>query len=137
MIRNVEALETEIGHVFNDKALLLEALTHTSYANEKKGRHNERLEFLGDSVLNAATTRLIFGLYPDYDEGALSALRSNLVNTETLAEIGLALQLGDFLRLGVGERNSGGHEKPSILADATEALVGALYLEMGKAFYTC
>ena len=131
MSQEYASLEDRLGHTFKNRELLREALTHTSYANEKKGRHNERLEFLGDSVLNTATTHLIYEAYPDYDEGDLSALRSNLVNTETLAEIGRILELGRHLRLGVGERNSGGANKSSILADATEALVGALYLDAG------
>ena len=105
MSLDYKALEQRLGHTFRDRSLLREALTHTSYANEKGGHHNERLEFLGDSVLNASTTDLIFKTYPGYDEGNLSALRSNLVNTETLAEIGRTLELN--ASFGVGVRNSG------------------------------
>lgn len=124
-------LEARLDHTFVDVGLLLEALTHTSFGHENKTQHNERLEFLGDSVLNAATTGLLFDTFPSRQEGALSRLRSRLVNTDTLASIAQDLSLGTALRLGVGEESSGGREKKSILADTLEAVVGAVFLDAG------
>ena len=100
-------LESILTHTFSEPMILVEALTHTSFGHENKTPHNERLEFLGDSVLNAATTALLY--YPNRHEGALSGLRARLV-TETLATIAMGLGLGSALRLGVGEEASGGEE---------------------------
>ena len=124
-------LEAILGHTFVDAGLIVEALTHTSFGHENKSPNNERLEFLGDSVLNAATTALLYEKFPSRPEGALSRLRSRLVNTDTLAALARGLHLGNALRLGVGEEASGGREKNSILADTLEAVVGALYLDGG------
>jgi ribonuclease-3 len=108
---------------------LQRALTHRSYASE----HNERLEFLGDSVLGCVISRHLYGFFPHLSEGELSRLRANLVREETLAMLARQLDLGGYLRLGEGERKSGGFRRPSILADAIEALIGAVFLDGGYA----
>ncbi len=108
------------------------ALTHRSYAFENGAvEHNERLEFLGDSILGAVVTDLIFNRYPDLTEGEMARLRASVVNTHALAALAASLGLGDHMRLGKGEESSGGREKASLLANAFEALVGAVYLEQG------
>ncbi|MBT3221088.1 MAG: ribonuclease III [Proteobacteria bacterium] len=127
----IEKLEQHLGHHFRDRELLLESLTHTSYASEHATRHNERLEFLGDSIINAITTVLLMEHFPESDEGDLSWLRTRLVDTSSLAEIGLEIGLSECLRLGRGEAGSGGHLRESNMADTTEAVVGALFLELG------
>lgn len=118
-----------LGHVFAQPQLLQRALTHRSYAPE----HNERLEFLGDSVLGCVIAKYLYDSYPQLSEGELSRLRSNLVREDTLAALALQLDLGSHLRLGEGERKSGGFRRPSILADAMEALFGAVLLDGGFA----
>lgn len=115
------------GYVFKQPELLQEALTHRSFGTP----HNERLEFLGDSALNCAVSALLFKQFPLLPEGNLSRLRANLVNQHALYELASALGLGDLIRLGEGERKSGGHHRPSILANALEAVIGAIYLEGG------
>ncbi|MBK8386939.1 MAG: ribonuclease III [Candidatus Accumulibacter propinquus] len=120
-------LEQSLGYTFHDRALLLTALTHRSYSSP----HNERLEFLGDAILNAVIARCLFERYPMLPEGDLSRLRANLVRQDSLHQQALALALGDCLRLGEGEQKSGGQQRPSILADALEALFGALWLDAG------
>ncbi|WP_034412329.1 ribonuclease III [Derxia gummosa] len=116
-----------LGHEFANPALLVQALTHRSFAAE----HNERLEFLGDAVLSCAIAKLLFGHYRSIDEGDLSRVRSNLVRQEALAEIGQKLGLSQYLRLGEGELRSGGATRPSIVADALEAVFGAVLLDAG------
>lgn len=128
-LKDVESLERKIGHVFADRALLNQALTHRSFSSP----HNERLEFLGDSVLNCAVAALIFLRFPEMPEGELSRLRANLVNQSVLAEVATDLGVGALLRLGEGEIKTGGAARPSILADALEALLGAIYLDDGFA----
>lgn len=123
------ALARRLGHEFADPALLRTALTHRSYGSP----HNERCEFLGDSILNCVVAHLLFERFPQLPEGDLSRLRANLVKKETLHELALGLELGERLRLGEGELKSGGHTRPSILADALEALFGAIYLDAGFA----
>jgi ribonuclease-3 len=118
-----------LGYEFSGPQLLQRALTHRSYSQE----HNERLEFLGDSVLNFIIAGHLYATYPDMPEGALSRLRSNLVNQPTLARLAQGLELGEHLRLGEGERKSAGARRPSTLADALEALFGAVYLDGGFA----
>jgi ribonuclease-3 len=120
-------VERALGHVFSRQDLLLQALTHRSHGTP----HNERLEFLGDSVLNCIVASRLFELFPTLREGELSRLRASLVRQETLFLIAQELQLGDDLRLGEGELKSGGFRRPSILADALEALLGAIYLDAG------
>ena len=120
-------LERAIGHTFSDLSLLQTALTHRSHSSP----HNERLEFLGDSILNGVIARQLFDRFPDVPEGDLSRLRANLVRQDSLHQLALSLSLGKFLRLGEGELKSGGSQRPSILADALEALFGAIWLDAG------
>lgn len=125
----VSSLQTSLGYVFADPALLEQALTHRSHS----GRHNERLEFLGDAVLNFVVASLLFKRFVRLDEGSLSRLRANLVKQAALADIATRLSLSQYLRLGEGELKSGGFRRPSILADALEAIFGAVYLDGGFA----
>ena len=118
-------LEQRIGYQFVEKNWLRLALTHRSFAKQ----HNERLEFLGDSILNFIMAEILFQRYPHYPEGTLSRLRSNLVKGETLTKVAQQLQLGDYLFLGTGEMRSGGFRRKSTLADAVEALLAAIYLD--------
>lgn len=130
----MEGLETKLEYRFRSRNLLLEALTHSSYANEHRamGLHsNERLEFLGDSVLGFVTAEYLFEKHPDLPEGDLTRIRAALVCEESLHEVALRLGLGSYLRLGKGEELGGGRKRPSILADATEAVFAAVYLDGG------
>jgi ribonuclease-3 len=122
-------LEKSLGYDFVQPELLRQALTHRSHSSP----HNERLEFLGDSVLNCTIAILLYRRFPNLREGELSRLRASLVRQETLAEIAMRLALGDVLRLGEGELKSGGFRRPSILADALEAVLGAIHLDGGFA----
>ncbi|PIU17344.1 MAG: ribonuclease III, partial [Gallionellales bacterium CG08_land_8_20_14_0_20_59_87] len=119
------ALCQRIGYRFAQPQLLQRALTHRSHS----AAHNERLEFLGDSLLNCVIARYLYDTYPDIAEGDLSRLRSNLVNQQTLATLAQQLQLGEQLLMGEGEVKGGGSRRPSILADALEALFGAVWLD--------
>lgn len=132
MHSNIKVLEERLGYSFRDPALLLCALTHTSYAHENKTEHNERLEFLGDAILGALISRILFEKHPKEDEGILSSYRDYLVCEATLSRLARRLGLGELLRLGKGEIKHGGWDKSSILADATEAIVAAVYLDAGK-----
>lgn len=120
-------LETELGYSFSDRRLLVQAMTHRSHS----ATHNERLEFLGDAVLNFVVASLLFDRFPKTDEGDLSRMRANLVRQATLADIANRLSLSEQLLLGEGELKSGGFRRPSILADALEALFGAVYMDGG------
>jgi ribonuclease-3 len=120
-------LQNRLGHTFKDAGLLQQALTHRSHSS----LHNERLEFLGDSILNCVVASLLFERYSTIDEGDLSRLRANLVKQQSLYEIAQRLELSQFLRLGEGELKSGGFRRPSILADTLEALFGAIFLDAG------
>jgi ribonuclease III len=120
-------LQTRLGYTFKEAALLQQALTHRSHSS----LHNERLEFLGDSILNCVVASLLFDRYNKIDEGDLSRLRANLVKQQSLYEIAQRLELSQFLRLGEGELKSGGFRRPSILADTLEALFGAIFLDAG------
>lgn len=124
-MRSEERLARALGRGFADESLLREALTHRSVG----AANNERLEFLGDALLNAAMAIELFRRRPDAPEGELSRLRAALVKGETLAAIARELHVGEALKLGEGERKSGGHHRDSILADALEAVVGAVYLD--------
>lgn len=127
-------LENTIGTKFNNYQILDTAFVHKSYVNENKGKnieHNERLEFLGDAVLELAATRHLFQKYPDQDEGTMTTFRSALVQGKHLAEIAIELKIGDYLYLSNGEERSGGRSKNYILANALEALIGAIYLDQG------
>lgn len=120
-------LEQTLGHAFSDASLFQTALTHRSHSSP----HNERLEYLGDAILNAVVARLLFVRFPDVPEGDLSRLRANLVRQDSLHQLANGLDLGKYLRLGEGELKSGGATRPSILADALEALFGAIWLDAG------
>jgi ribonuclease III len=129
-----EKLEKNIGYRFQDHNLLSRALCHSSFVNETADatmQDNERLEFLGDAVLNLAIGHLLMERYPDLREGDLSRMRAALVNETQLADIARRIDLGGFLKLGKGELQSNGHDKDSILADAFEALLAAVYLDGG------
>lgn len=123
----LDRLERSLGHIFSRRDLLQQALTHRSHG----ASHNERIEFLGDGILNCVVAALLFERFIDLREGELSRLRAALVRQETLFEIAQTLALGDYLRLGEGELKSGGCRRPSILADALEALFGAIFLDAG------
>ncbi|MBQ8928321.1 MAG: ribonuclease III [Oscillospiraceae bacterium] len=133
MEAEIGQLEERIGYRFRDRALIEEALSHSSYANEKKKqRHsNERLEFLGDSVLSVVVSQYLFEHYPDLPEGELTKIRAALVCEKSLHKFALRIDLGAFLLLGKGETHTGGRERPSILADAFEAVIAAVYLDGG------
>ena len=120
-------LEQALGYVFSRPELLVQALTHRSHSSP----HNERLEFLGDSVLNCVIASRLYEKFSDQKEGELSRMRASLVRQESLAEIAVRLDMGNQLRLGEGELKSGGFRRPSILADALEAVFGAIYLDAG------
>ena len=127
-------LEEKLGYVFKKKALLENALQHSSYANEHRGggmRSNERLEFLGDAVLGVVTADYLFRKHPDLPEGDLTRLRAALVCEDSLYEVAQSLELGRHLKLGRGEEQGGGRRRPSILADATESVFAAVYLDGG------
>lgn len=121
------ALQARLQHRFTDPRLLARALTHRSFSSE----HNERLEFLGDSVLNLAVAALLYRQLANQPEGDLSRVRANLVRQDTLHQLAVDLGLPGMLKLGEGEARSGGHKRPSILADALEAVIGAVHLDAG------
>lgn len=123
------ALQERLRHRFQDTRLLARALTHRSFSAE----HNERLEFLGDSVLNLAVAALLYQRLKDLPEGDLSRVRANLVKQDTLHKLAVELGLPGLIKLGEGEARSGGEKRPSILADALEAVIGAVYLDAGYA----
>lgn len=127
----IAGLMRKIDYHFSDQKLLMQALTHRS----AKGIHNERLEFLGDSILGFIIAQALYEKFPKHDEGDLTRMRSSLVKGVTLAEIGRSFNLGDHLILGPGELKSGGHRRESILEDAVEAIIGAMYLDSD--IYTC
>lgn len=127
----LDCLQAELGYRFKDPALLVRSLTHVSYERQKTEGHNEVLEFLGDAVLDLAVSDLLIRRNPDKPEGMLSKMRAGLVNSDVLAEKATALKLGPLLRIGKGEELSGGRNKPSILAGAFEALLGAIYHDGG------
>ncbi len=121
------ALQKRLGHDFSNPKLLTQALTHRSFSSD----HNERIEFLGDSVLNLAVAGLLYEQLSELPEGDLSRVRANLVKQDTLHKLAVVLGLPEVLRLGEGEAKSGGQKRPSILADALEAVIGAVYLDAG------
>lgn len=130
----LEEIQDKIGYTFKDTAMLAQALTHSSYANEyrlHKIGDNERLEFLGDAVLELVSSDFLFKTSKDVAEGQLSKTRASLVCEPTLAYCAREMDLGKYLRLGKGEDNTGGRERDSILSDAMEALIGAIYLDGG------
>ena len=125
--KNHEALQARLQHRFTNASLLSLALTHRSFGNP----HNERLEFLGDSVLNLAVSGMLYQALQHQPEGDLSRVRANLVKQDTLHQLAMDLGLAGMVRLGEGEMRSGGQHRPSILADALEAVIGAVYLDAG------
>ena len=130
----MQELEKKLNYTFKNPALLSEALSHSSYANEHRSARlssNERLEFLGDSVLGFVTAEFLFARHPDLPEGDLTRIRAALVCEQSLYEVARKLDLGRFLKLGRGEEVGGGRERTSILADATEAVFAAVYLDGG------
>ncbi len=143
-MKDINKLQKKIGYAFLDYDLLWTALTHSSYVNEQKSKekakenalktlpHNERLEFLGDAVLEIAISEELYKRYPHEREGLLTHTRSNLVNENTLASLAKELDLDTFLLLGKGEESQGGRQRPSILSDAFEALLAAIYLDAKK-----
>lgn len=132
LLDNIKKFEEVIGYEFKNKSCILEALTHSSYSNEnKRFNFNERFEFLGDSVLGVVISDYLFKQEKDLPEGELTKLRANIVCEESLNEVALNINLGDYMLLGKGEEATGGRQRISILADATEAVIAAIYLDGG------
>ena len=133
---DIEEFQDKITYHFSKKELLLEALTHRSYTNENPNqnrRDNERLEFLGDAVLEIVSSEILFAMYPDWPEGKLTKCRASIVCEPTLAYCCRKIDFGKYLYLGKGEDHTGGRNRPSILSDAFEAVIGAIYLDGGLA----
>ena len=132
-VKRMHTLEEKLGYTFDNRELLENALTHSSCANESRGKlqSNERLEFLGDSILGMVVADHLYRNHPDLPEGELTRTRAALVCEESLVEVAEELQLGDYLRLGKGEEAGGGRQRPSIRADAVEAVLAAVYLDGG------
>lgn len=127
----MDALQRALGYAFRDNGLMTTALTHPSYGSDHHAPHYQRLEFLGDAVLELSISRILYFELPGVNEGRLTRLRAELVREETLYRIAQKLDLGRYIRLSVGEERSGGRDKPSILSDVTEALIAAVYLDGG------
>ena len=130
----IEELEKKIGYEFKDKSLLLEAVTHSSYTNEMKinrRNHYERLEFLGDAVLEFLSSEFLYMKYPNVPEGGLSKKRASMVCEQSLSICARSMELGKFIFFGKGEEHAGGRERDSILADVVEAILGGIYLDSG------
>ena len=128
MNKSIETLENDLGYKFKDDKLIIEALTHKSY---KQPYDNERLEFLGDAVLDLIVGEYLFFKFNNADEGKLSKIRASLVNESAFDKLARAINLGDYIYLSNAEQNNGGREKPSLLSNAFEAIMGAIYLESG------
>ncbi len=130
----MEKLETKIGYSFKNRELLTTALTHSSYANERRGESEsyERLEFLGDSILGLVTADFLYHQKPSLPEGRMTRLRAELVCETSLHKVALELGLGQYMRLGRGEEHTGGRERPSILADMVESIIAAMYIDSGS-----
>ena len=134
MTNRIEEIQVIIGYSFMDVSYLYQAMTHSSYANDKKMDKlmcNERLEFLGDAVLELISSEYLFDNYPKKAEGELTKMRASLVSEKPLADVANKLGLGEYIQLSRGEANNGGNERPSITSDAVEALLGAIYLDGG------
>ena len=129
MMNNLDLIYKKIGYTFKNPELLKRALTHSSYANEKGCRDNERLEFLGDSVLGIIISENIFRQHENTDEGGLSKMRASIVCEQTLEIVARKIELGDLILLGKGEERTGGRHRASVIADAFEALIAAIYLD--------
>lgn len=137
--KNAQLLENAIGYMFKNKEILCEALTHSSFSNERKAKGikvecNERLEFLGDSVLSIIVSSYLFEHFKNKQEGDLTKIRASVVCEKALAKFACEISLGDYIRLGHGEEINNGRNRPSILADAFEALLAAVYLDSGENF---
>jgi ribonuclease III len=133
-IIDLDALQNSLSYLFSDISLLRQAMTHRSFVNEHSAaewKHNERLEFLGDAVLNLSLSTMLLIQYPNLPEGHLSKIRAGQVNEKKLASLSVQLGLGAYLLIGKGEERTGGREKPSLLADTFEAVLGAIYLDGG------
>lgn len=128
---NIEELEKSIGYTFKDKELLKNALTHTSYAHENKKQSNEKLEFLGDSILEFISSKYIYETYPKLQEGEMTKVRATVVCEKSLYKIAKMHNFSDFLYLGRSEQKTGGNKRPAILADSVEAVIAAMYLDGG------
>src|SRR3954465_6074382 len=134
---SIERLQQQIGYTFGDRAILLQSLTHTSYGHEFLQdkpfalRDNERLEFLGDAILDVIVSDILLEAFPNANEGQLSKMRAAVVNEKTLAQLAASIGLGGCIRLGKGEALTGGNQKPSILSSTLEALIAAVYLDGG------
>ena len=128
---NIEKLEQEIHYEFKDKSLLKKALTHTSFANEKQVESNEKLEFLGDSILEFISSIYLYKNYPKLKEGEMTKVRATVVCEDSLYKIAKRHNFSDFLYLGKSEKLSGGKNRPAILADSVEAVIAAMYLDSG------
>ncbi len=128
---NFEKMQQQLGYRFKDLSLLTLSLTHSSFANENSLEHNERLEFLGDAVLELCISRILYFEFPDASEGNLTRLRAGLVSEPSLARVARDLSLGDYIFLGRGEEYQGGRDRDSVLADTLEAVLGAVYLDSG------
>ena len=128
---NMSVLEDRLGHRFRDRKLLETALTHPSFGGDHHVPHYQRLEFLGDAVLELAVSRYLYFELPEVDEGKLTRIRAALVREESLNRAAQRIGLGEFIRLSVGEERSGGRQKPSILSDLMEAVLAAVYLDAG------
>ena len=128
---NMQVLEERLGHAFQNRKLLETALTHPSFGGDHHVPHYQRLEFLGDAVLELAVSRYLYFELPEVDEGKLTRIRAALVREESLNRAARRIGLGEFIRLSVGEERSGGREKPSILSDVMEAVLAAVYLDAG------
>ena len=136
MNNNLNELQELLGYEYKNKELLSQALTHSSYANEHqlgKNGSNERLEFLGDAVLELVSSEFFYGVYPDKPEGELTKIRASFVCEPALADCAKNIKLSKFLKLGKGEEHTGGRMRPSIISDAFEALIGSIYLDGGFA----
>jgi len=127
----VKELQKKLNYSFNDKELIVTALTHSSYANEHRCQSNERLEFIGDSVLGMVVAMHLYRTFPNLPEGKMTRMRAELVCEQSLWEVADKLEFGKYLRLGKGEALTGGRERPSILADCVEAVIAALYIDGG------
>lgn len=130
----LKAFEKYLKYSFKKKELLFRGLTHKSYVNERglpATEHNERYEYLGDAVLELSISHILIEQFPEFSEGELSKIRAAVVNEHALAEIAVSIKLGDYMNLGKGEEMTGGNKKPSLLSDAYEAVLGAIYLDKG------
>jgi len=124
-------IEENIGYNFKDKALIEEALTHTSYANENNVKSNEKLEFLGDSILEFISSKYLYNKFPNLNEGELTKVRATVVCEDSLYEVAKKHEISEYIKVGRSERSNGGNNRPAILADSIEAIIAAIYFDGG------